>query len=150
MKNLNRAQAANAEKHLNTVLRYPDGIMTRAEWLKLAISKGASSETKQVPSVEYNRTKYNRMNGWEQEEYEKKMKIMKTDYRIKFPDGTFYSVSKTEHEHFKSLQLQEDIETGRRSLENRIEAGIATEEEIKKDEQKEFEFFNKYFNNKTT
>jgi len=43
-------------------------------------------------------------------------------------------------------QLIEDINTQKNELSKKIEAGIATDEEIREDEEKEFEFFNKYLN----
>lgn len=44
-----------------------------------------------------------------------------------------------------NIELESDLLTQRMELTHKIEAGTATDEEIREDEQKEFEFAAKYF-----
>lgn len=143
---MKQAIEAKANAHLNQKMRYKEGIMTRREWLNYWMVKGATTKEVQEPKVIYNRIKYNRMTGWEQEEYEKKCNEMKTGYRLNLPgSNSMYDLTKTEYDYFNSLVLSEDIQTEKHDLQNRIEAGIATDQEIEEDEQKEFNLFSKYF-----
>lgn len=149
MDNLKAAQQAKANKSLNIKMRYPEGIMTRREWLKYWQVKGAFVDIGQKPRIEYSRTKYNRLTGKEQEEYERKCDEKVTSYRLHIPGSTsFYDITKTEYDHFNALQLSEDIQTEKHDLSNRIAAGIATEEEINEDAQRDIDFCAKYFKNK--
>jgi hypothetical protein len=130
---------------LNKVLRYEEGIMSRRDWLKLWQVKGAEVKEVQEPKVIFNRIKFNRLTGKEQEAYEKSCNEMKIGYRLYISERTSYDINKTEYEHFKALQLEEDINTEKNELSEKIEAGIATDEEINEAMQKEFEFAAKYF-----
>ena len=60
--------------------------------------------------------------------------------------NSFWDITKTEYDYFLNMQLAEDLATDKHDLSNRIEAGIATEQEIADDMAKEFDFFGKYFN----
>ena len=81
----------------------------------------------------------------EQEEYEKKCKEIVPCYNLHLPgESSFWEITKTEYEHFKALQLEEDINTQKMELSYKIEAGTATDEEIRKDEEGELDFFRKY------
>ena len=60
------------------------------------------SEEVSCPRYEFNRTKYNRMDGYEQAEYEKKLKETKIQYRLFLKDGGFYNVSKTVFDYFNN------------------------------------------------
>jgi hypothetical protein len=66
------------------------------------------SEEKLVPSIEYNRIKYNRMNGKEQEEYERKLKTLKTQYRLYYSDSdtVFLPVAKTIYDYFNEKRAK--------------------------------------------
>lgn len=132
------------EAVLNKNMNFDGKIMSRREWLKIKLAEGWEAEEKQVAAVQYDRRKFNRMNWQQQQEYEKRMAETKKEYRLKIGDE-YYVITKTEFEAFKSLQLEEDINTQKTDLSERIEAGIATDEEINKAMQKEFEFAAKYF-----
>ncbi len=130
---------------LNKICRYPEGTMSRRDWLKMWLVKGATVKEEQEPKIQFNRIKFNRLTGSEQIEYEKKCNEMKTAYRLYISDRTSYDINKTEYEHFKALQLEEDINTQKAELSEKIEAGMATDAEIDEAMQKEFEFAAKYF-----
>lgn len=137
------------EAILNKVFRYDEGVMTRREWLNLMRVKGAFVEESTKNRIQFDRVKYNRMGGgiWsnEQEEYEKKCDEKVPCYNLRTPSNSyFFEITKTEYDYFKGLQLAEDINTQKMELTHKIEAGIATEEEIQEDEQRDFEFFHKY------
>ena len=64
-------------------------------------NKFFSSEIKQVPSIQFNRIKFNRMDGRQQEEYNKKLNTLKTEYRLFYEDhNTFLVVHKKVYEYF--------------------------------------------------
>lgn len=88
---------------LNVKVRYPEGIMTRAEWLQLMKSQGYTVKEVQEPKVIYNRIKYNRMTGREQDEYERKCNEMKTGYRLCTSESSSYDITKTEFDYFQNL-----------------------------------------------
>jgi hypothetical protein len=133
-----------AESTLNKVFRYPEGIMSRKEFLNICRVRGATVEEKQVPKIEYNRLKFNRLTGAAQDEYWQKCQEKKTGYSINFTDGTSQDITKTEYDYFKALELAEDINTQKNELSQKIEAGIATDDEIETEMENEFEFFRKY------
>ena len=56
--------------------------------------KYIDKESMIVPKIQYNRTKYNRMNGVEQEIYDKKLEEKKTIYTIKTESGSFMEIPK--------------------------------------------------------
>lgn len=122
------------EAILNKRFSYDEGVMTRREWLNMWRIKGAKVEEKEVPKYEFNRAKYNRLSGNEQEEYERKLSEKKIGYSLRLPDGhTSYDLNKTEYEYFKNMELAEDLNTQKQAM---------TGEEW---EQNEFEFARKYF-----
>lgn len=131
---------------LNKLVRYEEGVMSRRDWLKLQLSKGSTVHMEMRSKTVWNRRRFNAMNWQEQQAYEKRMETKVPCYELKLKDGGFYDITKTEYDHFQTLQLAEDINTVKHDLSNRIEAGIATEEEIEEDMEAELEFMNKYFN----
>jgi len=133
-----------AEFTLNKLIGYEEGIMTRREWIKLQIAKGSTAKGETKNRCEFNRTKYNRMNGKEQEEYEKKCSEQIPCYNLYFKDGSFIEITRAEYDYFNDMLLSMELRGEQMDLPNRIGAGIATNEEIEADMQKEFEFFNKY------
>lgn len=138
------------EATLNKVFRYPEGIMSRREWLRMMQVKGATVEESTKNRIQFDRIKYNRMKGgiWsnEQNEYEKKCNEKIPCYNLRIPnESSFFEITKTEYEHFKALELEADLLTQKMELTNKIEAGIATEQEIDEAMQKEFEYAAKYF-----
>jgi len=145
--NINAALQAKAEKSLNIRVRYDEGIMTRREWLKMQLAKGATVKEGTKNRIDFNRIKFNRMCSYaEQIEYEKKCHEKVICYELRLPgESAYWEITKTEFEAFKALELEADLLTQRMELTHKIEAGTATDEEIREDEQKEFEFAAKYF-----
>lgn len=139
------------EAILNKQFRYDEGVMTRREWLNLMRVKGAYVEESTKNRIQFDRIKYNRMKGgiWsnEQDEYEKKCAEKVPCYNLRTPnESSYFEITKTEFDYFKGMELADDINTQKMELTNKIEAGTATDEEIQEDEQRDFEFFNKYAN----
>ena len=95
---LERAREAKKQNVLNKQFRFVDGGIAS---YKEKIDRGdfVKGELKQVPSVKYNRVKFNRMDAAEQSVYEEKMKITKPEYRLYNKDGTFNVVSKTIYDY---------------------------------------------------
>ena len=62
------------------------------------------AEIGSVSSVRYNRTKYNRMNGAEQLEYEKKLNKLVSEYRLYYTDTVFTVVTKEVYRYFTEKQ----------------------------------------------
>jgi len=145
--NINAALAAKQDKSLNVKVRYEEGIMTRLEWLKMMLAKGATVNEGTKNRIQYNRTKFNRMwSNQDQDEYMKKCNEKVKCYELRIPgQSAFWEITKTEYDRFKALELETDLLTQKMELTHKIEAGIATDEEIREDEQKEFEFAAKYF-----
>lgn len=105
---MNQLQEARINAVLNTKVRYPEGLMSRREWLELMASKGYEVKLSKTPLVQYSRTKYNRLSGTEQEEYEKKCNIMKDSYEISHSSSSsFYNITKTEYDYFLSIKTSE-------------------------------------------
>lgn len=155
-------QEHRKEATLNKVFRYPEGVMTRRQWLNYWRIKGATveEETKRNHAAEErlknwlydNRDDRSGNPNWPPTKryLEKKAElaagIFKTEYSLRLPDGrSSYDITKTEFEAFKEMQLAEDINTQKEELNQKIEAGTATDEEIDEAMQKEFEFAAKYF-----
>lgn len=102
MQNLTAANAAKTENHLNELIRYCNKFYTRRGLMNELKGIGWTSEIKEVPKYQYNRIKYNRMDGEQQAEYDKKLKERKTEYRIVF-DGHILPLTKIEFEYFNTL-----------------------------------------------
>jgi len=131
---------------LNKVLRYEEGIMSRRQWLKMMQVKGAFVEEDTKNRIHFNRTKFNRMTEG-QEEYERKCNEKVLCYNLKLPgEPAYWEITKTEYEHFKALQLAEDVNTQKNEIPEKIEAGTATEEEVNEYMQQDFDYFSKYAN----
>jgi hypothetical protein len=143
---MKKAHEARTNKILDTKMRFDGVIMSRRDWLNMWRIKGATAEERQVPLIQYSRTKYNRLSGWEQEEYEKKCAQTKIGYSLRLPDGnSSYDITKTEYDYFNNMELAEDFATEKNDINYRIEAGVATESEINEAMQKEYDFAAKYF-----
>jgi hypothetical protein len=100
----NAAIQAKNEKTLSTKLNYSGiGILTRKEFLHLTKEQGARVEISQKPLVEYNRIKYNRMTGREQDEYERKCNTMVLQYCLYKGEGGYFEITKTEYDYFLSI-----------------------------------------------
>ena len=103
------AQQAKAEKALQKLIHSEFGVTTKAEYIRKHKESGGTVSIGEKPSIEWNRTKYNRMNGKEQEEYERKLATKIPCYKLhsKLNEGNYPSVyceiSKTEYDYFNSL-----------------------------------------------
>lgn len=135
------------ESVLNTRINFAEhGIMTRKDWIKKQLAEGATVEQSTKNRIDFNRTKFNRMNNGEQAEYERKCAEKVVCYNLKpKTERGYFEITKIEFDYFNELQLVEDLNTQKHDLSERIEAGIATETEIMDAEQAEFDFMNKYF-----
>lgn len=100
MNNLNEAKA---KKHLSSVIRWANKTVCIDTWLIDMKNEGYKPEVNEVPAVIFNRTKYNRMTGNEQEQYEKRLSEKKTEYCIRGEDGRSYVISKIEYDFMCSL-----------------------------------------------
>ena len=91
---------------LNKKMNYPEGIMTRREWLDLKISQGWSSKCEiSTPAKqgEFDRTKFNRMDREAQIKYEKRMDSEQLYYSLVTDKGTFFELTKTEYDYIQSI-----------------------------------------------
>lgn len=149
---------------LNKVFRFEEGIMSRRDWLKIKSTQGwkAEERTRRNYAAEeklqnwLDREKFNVPLGnsnypstkiYLQEKERLINGIFKTEYALTEVNGSgVYDISKTEFDYFQNMQLSEDINTQKLDVLERIEAGIATDEEIQEDEDKELQFFIKYAN----
>ena len=137
--------------------------MTRREWLKMWQVKGATvteenkrnyaAEEKLKASIDsrkwsipWGNDRHPLTIKWNKDKDILASGIYKTVYYLREPEPsrTIYDITKTEYDYFKGLELSEDINTQKMELTHKIEAGTATDEEIKEDENREFEFFHKY------
>ena len=101
---MNNLQQIKADKSLDTLVRYPEGVMTKRQWIDLMRNTGATTEQSTRPRIYFNRTKYNRMTGREQEEYERKCEERIPCYNLKPCNSTgYFEISKAEYDYFNSL-----------------------------------------------
>ena len=96
-------QQKRIEATLNKLINYQEGLMSRKQWLKLKFNEGCKAIEVTVPKYKYNRLKYNRMSGYDQNIYEAKMKETKISYELKELDNCFYDITKIEYNYFKAL-----------------------------------------------
>jgi hypothetical protein len=109
MKTMKDAQQAKADKALNQLIRHAGVTMTKREFIEYEHRNGAKVEEGTKPAAQWNRTRYNRMDGWQQAEYEKKLNETKPCYKLytkategNFP-SVFFEISKTEYDYFLTL-----------------------------------------------
>ena len=120
MNNLTNANKARSKKALDKLYRFSDhGVKS----FRQLIDKGifVRAERAQVPSVKWNRVKYNRMNWPEQQEYEKKLDKTKSQYRLWYDEDVFTDVPKYVFEYYNEIK-QDNTEEG---------SPTASEEQIK-------------------
>jgi len=145
--NINAALLGKQNKSLDVKMNYAEGgIMSRRDWLKMQMVKGATVNEGTKHRIQYSRTKYNRMdNNHDQDEYLRKCNEKVKCYELHLPgEAAYWEITKTEYDYFNNLLLAQDKATEAMELTYKIEAGTATNEEIEADEQKEFEYFSKY------
>lgn len=105
MANISKALEGKAQKTLNTLVRYSEGVMTRKEFIELKHKQGARVEISTKNKIQYSRTKFNRMwNERDQDEYMKKCDEKVICYNL-HPEGENYynEITKTEYDYFLTL-----------------------------------------------
>ena len=112
-----------AEATLNKVFRYPEGVLSRKDWLKLKLSSGCTCESKQVRNYaaeeklrEYiDRKKWNIPWGnechpdtihWMNEKKRLQEGIYKTEYLLTESEGYCFVITKTEYDYINKIQAQ--------------------------------------------
>lgn len=148
---------------LNKVFRFEEGVMSRREWLRVKMVKGWQAEI--ITNRDYNKEEkvrnelqerrkhiptgnpnYPSTAEWLKDKAVLEAGIYKTEYTLKDGKGGYsYVITKTEYDYFNNLQLAEDKATEQMNLSHKIEAGIATDQEIDEAMQKEFDYAAKYF-----
>lgn len=102
--NITNAQSARSEKALDKLINYEGyGILSRREFCDLMKQEGGRAERVETDHrIDYSRRQYNRMNGAEQAQYEKRLSRKKTEYRMHLPgDKSGYIViTKAEYDYF--------------------------------------------------
>jgi len=110
-----KAQKARADKALLANVKFRGEIMTKKQMVEKLFQEGATSKISQENVIkEMSRTQYNRADGKQQAEHEKRIKEAGTKnvYYITDTQGasnTFFEVSKTEHDYFNSLKQSAEI-----------------------------------------
>ena len=74
-------------------------LMTKGEMIEEMVRQGGVLKADHFPKYVFSRTAFNRMDGYEQQAYEEKLKT-KMPFAVELPDGSFFEITKTESEHF--------------------------------------------------
>lgn len=94
---MNRGKLNSA---LDKKYRFSDGdVMSMREYINSDNVYGV--ESKEVPSVTMNRSRYNRMSHSQQEEFDKKYSQKKIDYRLLNKNGSFITIPKMIYDAIK-------------------------------------------------
>jgi len=104
--NIKKALSAKTEKFLSVQMNYRRfGVLTRKQFCHKMFELGAIPSIKQIPRVQYDRSKFNRMDYKKQREYEKLLAKTKPEYQLYYPDevGICAIITKTEFNYFLSL-----------------------------------------------
>ena len=96
-------QEKRIEATLNKIINYDEGLMTRKKWLQIKFNEGCNVFEITTPKYKYSRSKYNRLSGQEQEEYDKKQQETKIGYELREPAKYSYDITKIEFNYFKTL-----------------------------------------------
>lgn len=101
--NISKAQQAKADISLQKTVRREDGrIVTQKEWLNELVNEGYLPFEDTKPSVKWDRVKYNRMDGRQQEAYEKQYNTPIPAYWARSTDG-LYELNKTQFNYLYEL-----------------------------------------------
>ena len=114
------------EATLNKVMRFEEGIMSRREWLRVKMVQGCEVEERNVRQYEKEEKVRNELNErrkhiptgnpnypstaqWLKDKADLEAGIYKMVYTL--TDNVKYSwvITKTEYDHFKAMQLEDDI-----------------------------------------
>ena len=96
-------QQHRIEATLNKLMNYPEGIMTRKQWLNVKKYQNCTAKKETESKIKYNRAKFNRMDHYEQQKYEAKMKETKECFYLYEADGCSYQITKIEFNYFNTL-----------------------------------------------
>lgn len=97
-------QDHKTEATLKKQFRYDEGIFTRAEYMQLQKAAGATVSQSTRAQIDFSRTKYNRMDSREQEEYERKCDTRIPCFNLNFAGkSSFIEITKAEFDYFNSL-----------------------------------------------
>lgn len=107
---INKAQQAKADKTLDTLVRYDEGVMTRRDWIKMQVDKGATVKMRMESKTVWNRRRFNAMNWEQQQAYEKRMETKVPCFSLHIEEGSYYDITKTEYDYFNSLLKEQDGE----------------------------------------
>lgn len=112
MANITLAQKAKIEKHLNSLINVNGVVKTNRAFIQDLINLGwvplcSSVKGWDIPG-KYNRSKYNRLSGPQQTEYENKLNEFYTVYSIEDPTTKrSYDINKTLYDYALSLVVVE-------------------------------------------
>ena len=97
---------ARSNKILDQQVRYDGIVKTRRQFIIESIEKGSTLKIYQINKIkDLSRVAFNRMNGFQQDEFEKKQKAAgKIDeYNIVHEDESMHTITKTEYDFALSL-----------------------------------------------
>lgn len=104
--NIAKAQAAKQQKSLEKRFLFEGESITRKQFVEIAAERGYKFEVAQEQAVKNpSRRVWNSMSMREQMEFEKRQKEAgnKKEYRVYFPDCTFYTITKAEYDYNQQL-----------------------------------------------
>jgi hypothetical protein len=96
MTTIEKARAARAEQALEKLVKYDGKITTKKKFIEHLISNGYKPEESEKNKVQFDRRKFNRMNYFEQEDYEKKCNEKIKCFLMKNNEGYYHEISKAE------------------------------------------------------
>lgn len=88
---------------LNKQVNFEGSIMSNRQMINSLVRQGYKPKVSEVSSVKFNRRKYNQMDGYEQEEYEKKLNKTKKEYSAENSEGYSYKLSKKGYDYMLTL-----------------------------------------------
>lgn len=103
MSNLTAANLSRLNAALDKKYRFSHGVDTYRGMIESGYFSHA--EAGETPSVQWNRRKFNRMDGREQADYQRKLDTMKPEYRLfnkECPHGSFCAVPKMVFDWFET------------------------------------------------
>ena len=141
-------------------MKFEEGVMSRREWLRVKMVQGWEAEERtrrnhaaedklkewlriEKMNVPFGNPNYPSTKHYLSEKKRLEAGVFKTEYILK-NGSSVYDITKTEYEHFKAMQLEDDINCQKNEIPLKIEAGIATDEEVNQYMQEDFDFFAKY------
>jgi len=98
---LTEANEARLRKSLQQLIQHNGRVITTEQFIT---EVAVDFEEGDTPKIQFNRTKFNRMNNEEQAEYEKKLKERKPVYKAITKEGGYYEIPKMVYQHFINLR----------------------------------------------